>query len=578
LLACGGDTADALSLEASPSAAELLVALRRVTGEADAGAAPQHAAAGQPACTGPQQFDIRFRPAPGDLRNGMRPDLLVEELRGLGVLDVRLDLSAVPQLEDLQADTSYLRYTMRLVTNAGRAAIDAVFIFADELELEIVRAPASERDADPTSADRQGPAPDGAVAAVPAALPDPAPRSADQAAESIRVPAARLDEMMDRLGELVIAQARLNQITESIGDTVLTGVVEEVERLITGLRDATISIRMLPIEVVFGKFRRVVRDLSSDLGKDIALITEGGETEIDKNVIDRLSEPLVHMIRNSVDHGIESAEVRLAAGKPARGQVRLSARQEGGEVLIAIEDDGAGLDTEAIRARAIARAILAPDAQPTEAELHQLIFAPGFSTAKVISNVSGRGVGMDAVKSAVDALRGTLDVVSWPGRGSRMTLRLPVTLAIIDGLLVRLGDAVFVIPLSSVEECVELDTAEARRESGRTMLQIREHLVPFLELDTIFGREPSTEPRRRVVIVKADGMRVGLVVDDILGQNQTVIKTLSPYRRDDAGFVGATILGDGTVSLIIDVTTLVRSAHVLRQKAAGAVLDRVVAA
>lgn len=240
--------------------------------------------------------------------------------------------------------------------------------------------------------------------------------------------------------------------------------------------------------------------------------------------------------------------------------MRLSARQEGGEVLIAIEDDGAGLDAEAIRAKAVERGLLAPEAQPGESELYQLIFAPGFSTARELSSVSGRGVGMDAVRSTVDALRGAVEVASRTGLGTRVTLRLPVTLAIIDGLLVRLGDAVFVIPLASVEECVELDAAERQRESGRTMLCIREHLVPFLDLDVVFGRDPSTETRRRVVIVKADGQRLGLVVDDILGQHQTVIKTLSQYHRDVEGFAGATILGDGSVALIIDVATLTRRA------------------
>ncbi|MGR3249202.1 MAG: chemotaxis protein CheA, partial [Paracoccus sp. (in: a-proteobacteria)] len=311
--------------------------------------------------------------------------------------------------------------------------------------------------------------------------------------------------------------------------------------------------------------RRVVRDLSAELGKDVALVTEGGETEVDKTVIDRLSEPLVHMIRNSMDHGIEDAQARLAAGKSPQGTVSLSARQEGGEILISIDDDGAGLDPDAIRAKAVERKLLSPEAQPVEEELFQLIFAPGFSTAKQLSSVSGRGVGMDAVRSTVDALRGSVDVQSRRGIGTRVTLRLPVTLAIVDGLLVRLGSSVFVIPLASVEECVELDAAEQTRDSGRTMLCIREHLVPFLELDTVFGQAQSAEPRRRVVIVKADGQRLGLVVDDILGQNQTVIKSLSQYHRGVEGFAGATILGDGSVALIIDVATLARRALSQRQ-------------
>jgi two-component system chemotaxis sensor kinase CheA len=557
LLEFGGDTPEAAAIADGPEATALIAELTELTGASgEADAAPAAPATDAARGGSPVRFDIWFKPDANALRNGMRPDLLIEELEGLGAATATLDLSAVPALEDLEPDLSYLGWRIVLETSRPRDAIEGVFMFADDAELDIAEtAPVEEARAKAVEA----------VAVTAVAQPNPARetpmrRSTDTATESVRVPAARLDEMMDQLGELVIAQARLDQIAARINDPLLESVVEEVERLVTGLRDATLSIRMLPIEVVFGKFRRVVRDLSADLGKDVTLITEGGETEIDKNVIDRLSEPLVHMIRNSVDHGVESAERRAAAGKPARGAVRLSARQEGGEVLIAIEDDGAGLDTDAIRARAIERGLLAADATPSVSDLHQLIFAPGFSTAKVISSVSGRGVGMDAVRTTVDALRGSIDVASWPGRGSRVTLRLPVTLAIIDGLLVRLGEVVFVIPLSSVEECVELDAAEARRESGRSMLQIREHLVPFLDLDDVFSLEPSTEPRRRVVIVKADGAQVGLVVDDILGQNQTVIKTLSAFHRGVEGFAGATILGDGAVALIIDVATLVRAA------------------
>lgn len=564
LLEFGGDTPEAAAIADGPDATALIAELTELTGASGETAAAPAAPATEAARGGsPVRFDIWFKPDANALRNGMRPDLLIEELQGLGVATATLDLSAVPALEDLEPGLSYLGWRIVLETSRPREAIEGVFMFADDAELDIVEA-APEEEVQPKAVEAVAATTvvkaATAVAQAAPARETPMRRSTDTATESVRVPAIRLDEMMDQLGELVIAQARLDQIAARINDPLLESVVEEVERLVTGLRDATLSIRMLPIEVVFGKFRRVVRDLSADLGKDVTLITEGGETEIDKNVIDRLSEPLVHMIRNSVDHGVESAERRAAAGKPARGAVRLSARQEGGEVLIAIEDDGAGLDTDAIRARAVERGLLAADATPSVSELHQLIFAPGFSTAKVISSVSGRGVGMDAVRTTVDALRGSIDVASWPGRGSRVTLRLPVTLAIIDGLLVRLGEAVFVIPLSSVEECVELDASEARRESGRSMLQIREHLVPFLDLDDVFALKPSSETRRRVVIVKADGAQVGLVVDDILGQNQTVIKTLSAFHRDVEGFAGATILGDGAVALIIDVATLVRAA------------------
>lgn len=577
LLNCGGDGPEASALEASPGAGAILQGLAEITGSAantDAASTPSSPVK-QVSSNSRRRWNIRFRPEPNALRNGMRPDLLIGELAELGPIEVSVDVGAMPPLDDFDPNISYLDWTIILETAQSRNAIEAVFVFADDADIRISEV-VSDESADMPEAKEANAASGGAKvsastepAAVSGSIAAPkeipaaqnAPRKApDNSGESVRVPASKLDEIMDQLGELVIAQARLCQMAGATADPELESVVEEVERLVTGLRDATLSIRMLPIEVVFGKFRRVVRDLSSELGKDVALIAEGGETEIDKTVIDRLSEPLVHMIRNSMDHGLENAEQRLAAGKPSRGTVRLSARQEGGEVLIAIEDDGAGLDANAIRDKAIERGLIAPDSQLSEGDLYQLIFAPGFSTAKELSSVSGRGVGMDAVRSTVDALRGSVDVASRPGRGTRVTLRLPVTLAIIDGLLVRLGDAVFVIPLAVVEECVELDAAERRRESGRTMLCIREHLVPFLDLDDVFGRETSTEPWRRVVIVKADGQRLGLVVDDILGQHQTVIKTLSQYHRDVEGFAGATILGDGGVAMIVDVVTLARRA------------------
>jgi len=560
LLDCGSDGPAAHELAAGQEASDLLGGLAAITGETSpvVVAEPGAGAQNEVSIARMRRWSILFRPEPSALRNGMRPDLLMAELAGFGTLDMAVDVSAVPPLEDLAADECLLTWRCTLETDKPRAAIEAVFIFADDAQLEI------EEIGDPADLPRATTAATSATVATPSVAAQAAKPAANAPGESVRVPAMKLDEIMDQLGELVIVQARLNQISGARGDAELESVAEEVERLVTGLRDATLSVRMMPIEAVFGKFRRVVRDLSSELSKDVALITEGGETEIDKNVIDRLSEPLVHMIRNSMDHGLEDADRRRAAGKPARGTVRLSARQEGGEVLIAIEDDGAGLDAEAIRAKALERGLLPPDAQPSTTELHQLIFSPGFSTAKALSSVSGRGVGMDAVRSTVDALRGAVEVMSHPGRGTRVTLRLPVTLAIIDGLLVRLGDAVFVIPLSAVEECVEMDVAERRRESGRTILQIREHLVPFLDLDDVFSRPPSTEPRRRVVIVKADGARIGLVVDDILGQNQTVIKTLSVYHRDVQGFAGATILGDGGVALIIDVAMLARRAQAER--------------
>lgn len=540
LLDLGEDGDRAASLAAGPQGSSLIARLAALVGAPTA----QDRA---PTAT-ERIWQITFRPARNALRNGLRPDLLIAELQDLGrLLSSRVDAGDVPDLDNLDPLASYLGWTLRLATAAPRAAIEAVFIFADNGELAIVE----EGDGDsPVTAESTDPAP-------PA---ERLPRQAEAVGETIRVPASRLDEIVDQLGELVICHARLEGLADRLGNTDLEALSEEMGRLVGSLREATLAIRMLPIETVFGKFRRVVRDLSADLGKDVTLLTQGGETEIDKNVIDRLTEPLVHMIRNAVDHGIEDADLRRQRGKPARGTVQLSASQEGGEVLITISDDGGGLDAAAIRAKAVARGLIGAEATPTDHDLHQLIFAPGFSTAANVSKVSGRGVGMDAVKTAIEALRGTVDLSSQPGKGARFTLRLPVSLAIIDGLLVRLGADTFVIPLAAVEECVELDDAERRRTSGRTLMQIRETLVPWLDLDHVFARAPSGTDRRRLVVVRCDGLQIGLIVDDIVGQHQTVIKTFSAYHRGVEGLSGATILGDGTVALIIDVASLARRA------------------
>ncbi len=547
LLDAGGDEAATAELVGSDQARRILAAL-----EGAVAGAP-------PAVVRLARWEVSFRPSKGALRCGMRPDLLLAELRELGDCRVRCDVSDLPVLENLDPAQSHLGWVVELTTAQPRAAIESVFVFADDADPRIVALDQDEPPAAAAPVEMPSPETPATAASAPAAPARSAPRAQTMAGQdTVRVPSAKLDSILDQLGELVIAQARLNQTAARLGDSTLEGLVEEVHRLVTGLRDTTLSVRMLPIETVFGKFRRVVRDLSTELGKDVVLVTDGGETEIDKNVLDRLSEPLVHMIRNSADHGIESAADRVAAGKPAQGRVRLAASQDAGEIVIVIEDDGRGLDHDKIRRKAIDRGLLAADARPTEAALAQMIFAPGFSTADKVSSVSGRGVGMDAVLSAITGLRGTVEVTSRKGEGTRLTLRLPLSLAIIDGLLVRLGPDVFVLPLIAVEECVEFDVTELTRNSGRRMLRIREHLVPFVDLADALEGTVENDGRRRVVIVRAEGERMGLVVDDILGQHQTVIKPMSAYHADLDDFAGATILADGTVALILDVAMLLR--------------------
>ena len=512
-------------------------------------------------------YRITFSPPANVFKNGARPESLTAELAQFGALQYRLCAERTPALEDMDAQDCTCTWHIRLQTTEPPDALRDVFIFFDESDIEMIEEPVAPApdavDAQPEQSKHAKP---DTPQETPPATQNDAPagatadRSAGGATGSVRVQSYRLDELMDQLGELVIAQARLDQVSAMISDPTLSSIAEEIERLVTGLRDSTLSIRMLPIEGAFGRFRRVVRQLSNELGKEVDLVTEGGETELDKNVIDSLSEPLVHMIRNAIDHGLETADERIAAGKPRRGYVKLSARQAGGEVLISIQDDGRGINTERVRARALQAGMIAEGDELSDDDLNQLIFQPGFSTAPKLTSVSGRGVGMDAVQRAISDLRGSVHLRSDIGQGATVTLRLPMTLAIIDGLLVRVGGGCFVIPLASVNECVELNPQDNASSSGRTLMRIRDDLVPFLDLNAFFGSEPTFGNHRRVVVVNAEEKRVGLVVDDVLGQHQTVIKSLSAFHRDVEGLSGGTILGDGTVALILDAPALIKAA------------------
>jgi two-component system chemotaxis sensor kinase CheA len=363
---------------------------------------------------------------------------------------------------------------------------------------------------------------------------------------------------MDRVGELVIAQSRLSQLAQGSGhDMVLRSVSEEIERLAGELRDTMMVLRMMPVASLFNRFRRLVHDLSRETGKSIELITEGETTEVDKTVIERLADPMVHLIRNACDHGLETPEGRAAAGKPAAGTVTLSAHQAGGEVLITIRDDGRGIDRDRVRAKAEAQGLIQPGQTLADQDLLQMIFHPGFSTAAQVTNLSGRGVGMDVVKRTIESLRGAIDIVSAPGEGSVITLRIPLTLAIIDGLLVRVGSGRYVIPLAAVEECLELSLEEDMRTRGRSFITLRDSLVPFLRLREMFATGSKPDAFQKIVVIATGTERVGLVVDQIIGSHQTVIKSMSSLHDNVATFAGATILGDGGIALILDVAQLV---------------------
>ena len=510
-------------------------------------------------------WNIRFN-LPGDsLSLGANPVLLLNELRELGSCSVRANTNSIPTLEDLEPEICFLSWEVTLLGDCSKEAIEEVFLFvSDGMDLEISPiTPKAEEVVDDIVDTSSEVVKDGV---------DPSGEKTDlrkgpsRGSSSLRVAAERLDELLDHVGELVIAQARLSQISYDSRDSGLMGVTEEIERLSAGLRDITMGIRMIPIGTLFNRFRRLVHDLSSDLGKNVDFATTGEQTELDKTVIESLADPLVHIIRNSIDHGLESPQSRVAAGKNEKGTVRLSAAHEGAEVAISVSDDGAGLNTDHIRRKAEEMGLISPDTLLSDNELHRMIFHPGFSTAQKITSVSGRGVGMDVVSRTMDALRGRIDVTSRPNMGTTVTLRLPLTLAIIDGMLVRVGSNRYSIPLSAVEECVELPAEVAESTSGRNFLSIRDELVPFLRLRELFETKEPEEIHQKVVIVSAGEQRMGLVVDQILGNTQTVIKSLSRLHADIETFAGATILGDGAVALILDIVQLMRSAQKLENR------------
>lgn len=543
----------------------LLAELERAVRAADGEAAPATAAAATPGLT---TWRVRFDLPAHAFRNGTNPLALLNELRDLGQARVRADTSRVPPLDQIDPVDHHLAWDVTLTTDKGRDAIEDVFIFVmDDMTLQIealdpvqdaspAEAPETEKvivEAGPIAAPVAAPVP-----AQPAAVAETAdPVRQGKAAESVRVPADRLDELMDRVGELVIAQSRLSQLADSGTDLALRAVSEEIARLSGELRDTMMVLRMVPVATLFGRFRRLVHDLARETGKAIELSTDGEATEIDKTVIERLADPLVHLIRNAADHGLESAEDRAAAGKPATGRIRLAAHQSGGEVVITIRDDGRGIDRDRVRAKAETQGLIEPGAAISDHDLLQMIFHPGFSTAAAVTNLSGRGVGMDVVKRTIEALRGSIDITSRPGEGSEVALRIPLTLAIIDGLLVRVGHGRYVIPLAAVEECLELSLDEDMRSRGRSFISLRNSLVPFLRLRELFDTGTQPELHQKVVVVSTDEERIGLVVDQIIGDHQTVIKSMSKLHAGLPTFSGATILGDGGVALILDVAHLV---------------------
>jgi len=529
------------------------------------------------------------------LRNGSNPLDYLDDLRSLGSCFVVALVDDVPTLDELEPDYCYLKWDVTLNSACDRAAVEDVFMFVrDEMLLRIeplsaaraalapdialTIAPAADLVPDaqtavalPAAAKAEAPVPPQPktdVHASPAAEPaskEPGDAAADKKRDdrsiaTVRVPAQRLDELMDRVGELVIAQARLSQLAAVGGDLSIKMIAEEIERLAASLRDTTMGARMVPIGSIFSRFRRLIHDLSRDLGKPVEFVTSGEDTELDKTMIEALADPLVHLIRNAIDHGIEDTARRAAAGKTEPGRIELSATHSGAQVLVTVRDNGGGLNTVRIRAKAEEQGLIAPGAKMSDQDIHQFLFHPGFSTAQTISALSGRGVGMDVVKRTIETMRGSIDIATVPGQGTSVTLRLPLTLAIIEGLLIRVDEGHYIIPLAAVEECVEL-TAADERSRGRNFLNVRGDLVPFLRLRDLFDIPGAPDRHQKTIIISTGDIRVGLVADQIIGNHQTVIKSLSKLHSDVTMFSGATILGDGSAALILDVAQLIALAQ-----------------
>jgi two-component system, chemotaxis family, sensor kinase CheA len=545
-----------------------------------------------------RRYRIAFAPRADMFKRANEPLLLIRELGGLGMIMVEADQSDLPGLDDIDPDAAYLRWTIELETPASIDAIREVFEFAsDDCDLEI-------GDLSPPAADEMAPTPEAAsavadepvesavepqseatVAADDGAPPAESPAkpvgaevaavtpaktaqlpakegaaSSTPQVSSIRVDLDKLEKVVNLVGEIVISQAML---TEHLGGlptdrfgSLIKGI-EELSQHTRSLQDSVMAMRAQPVKSVFQRMPRLVREVASATGKKVRLVLNGEETEIDKTVIEQLYDPLVHMIRNSVDHGVETPAEREAAGKPAEGTVRLSAGHAGGRILIEISDDGKGINRERVFQKAVAKGLIPADLSLTESQIDDLIFLPGLSTAEQVSNISGRGVGMDVVRSNIQRMGGRVSIRSTPGQGSIFTLTLPLTLAVLDGMTVRVGDEIYVVPLANIIESLRPTSKDVRAlAGGGEVLLIRGEYVPLIYVGRLFGVPcaASDASKSLVVLVEAGpGDKVGLVLDEIVGQQQVVIKSLEANYQALPGLSGATILGNGRVALILDV-------------------------
>lgn len=601
-----------VSAPGAPLVARLQAYLDAQAGGAAAGAAQAHAQAAASAAapgeasaaapgSGRDHWHISLRFGAEVLRNGMDP---LSFLRYLGTIGTIVELAtleeAVPSLDRLDPELCYLGFEIAFASRASKAEIEAVFEFVrDDCRLAIVPPNSlvadyialigEEPDYDEllgqtlvrvgtlTPAELAGalrqqaaaaePQPIGAILVAGGTVAAPVVEAAlarqGKARDakggehsSIRVDADKLDHLINLVGELIITTASATLIARRAQNAEFQECSSTLSALVEEVRNSALQLRMVKIGATFNRFQRVVHDVSRELGKDIGLVVSGEDTELDKTVVEKIGDPLTHLVRNAMDHGIESAELRAERGKPAQGSIALHAYHDSGTIVIEVSDDGGGLQRERILAKAVERGLVEAGKHVPDDEVYNLVFEPGFSTAEQVTNLSGRGVGMDVVKRNITALRGSVSLDSTPGVGTTVTVRLPLTLAIINGFQVSIGRSVFVVPLDMVEECVEFSA-----EPGHDYANLRGAVLPFIRLREMFDIGGPRGPRQSIVVVKYAGVRAGLVVDALLGESQTVIKPLGKLFQRLECVSGSSILGSGEVALILDVPALIRHAH-----------------